>query len=316
MRRRLYRHQNRKLQRGMGRGRHQGQGRGIGRKMMQELITAQRNEITEYEIYNLLAKHVGDRKNHEVLKQIANEEKNHAKFFQDYTEKKIKPNKLKVFIHRLISKILGFTFSVKLMEKGEELAQVNYEEIAKSIPEATKIKEEEDKHERQLLNLLDEEGLKYVGSMILGVNDALVELTGALAGFTLAIQNTRLIAIIGLITGIAASLSMGASEYLSTKAEGQDKNPVKASIYTGGMYVTTVIILILPFFLFSNVLFALALTLIFALLIILFFTFYISVAQDLPFKKRFFEMAGISMGVAVLTFGIGYGVRSVFGIEV
>jgi len=43
-----------------------------------------------------------------------------------------------------------------------------------------------------------------------------------------------------------------------------------------------------------------------AILIILVFNFYISVAKDLPFKQRFFEMAGISLGVAVISFIIGH----------
>ena len=103
-----------------------------------------------------------------------------------------------------------------------------------------------------------------------------------------------IIALTGLITGIAASLSMGASEYLSVKSEGQSnkKDPIKASVYTGVMYLVTVAILITPYFIFSSIYLSLAVTLCNAVTIILFFTFYISVAQDLPFKKRFLEMAG------------------------
>lgn len=112
------------------------------------------------------------------------------------------------------------TFTLKLMEKGEERAQSAYMEIFEELPEVRKIAEEEKHHEYQLLNLITEEHLDYVGSIVLGLNDALVELTGTLAGLTFALQNTRLIALAGLITGIAASFSMGASEYLSTKAEG------------------------------------------------------------------------------------------------
>ena len=100
-----------------------------------------------------------------------------------------------------------------------------------------------------------------MGSMVLGLNDALVELTGALAGFSLALQNTRIVALTGMITGIAASLSMAASEYLSTKSEKGGKNPVKASIYTGIAYVITVIALIMPFIFISQPLTALAVTL-------------------------------------------------------
>ena len=280
---------------------------------MSQIIKAQATEETEAVIYSKLARWTKEKKNRQILETISNEEKKHALYWKGHTHKEIRAKPFKIFFHTLVAKLLGLTFSVKLMEKGEESAQINYNEIAKEIPQAKEIKAEENAHELKLLGMLDEERLKYVGSMILGVNDALVELTGALAGFTLALQNTRLIAVIGLITGIAASLSMAASEYLSTKAESQDKDPLKASIYTGVMYLVTVILLVLPYYLFPNVYAALATTLLIAILIILFFTFYISVAQDLPFKKRFSEMAGISMGVSALTFGIGFLVKKFFG---
>jgi VIT1/CCC1 family predicted Fe2+/Mn2+ transporter len=56
--------------------------------------------------------------------------------------------------------------------------------------------------------MIEEERLEYVGAMILGLNDALVELSGSLAGFTLALQDSKLVAMVGMITGIAAALSM------------------------------------------------------------------------------------------------------------
>lgn len=320
MRQRRFRHRKKHLQERQRRREESAQHRQkrLGRKMKRQLLRAQENEITEYHIYKKLAEAIQEKEfeNSKVLEKIAEEEKKHSDYWKKYTEEDIKPRKLKVFFHSLLTKLFGLTFSVKLMEKGEELAQINYSEIAKEIPEAKQIEKEEGEHEQKLLNLLDEEKLKYVGSMVLGVNDALVELTGALAGLTLAFQNTRLIALTGLITGIAASLSMGASEYLSVKAEDKEKDPLKAAIYTGGMYVVTVIILITPYFILGNIYYSLIFTLTNAIIIILLFTFYISVAQDLPFKKRFFEMAAISLGVSIITFGIGYLVRYFFGIEV
>lgn len=152
--------------------------------------------------------------------------------------------------------------------------------------------------------------------VVLGLNDALVELTGALAGFTLALQNARQIAAIGLITGIAASLSMAASEYISTKTEAGKKNPLKASVYTGIAYTCTVFLLILPYLLFSNYYFSLAVTLFNAVLVIAIFTFYVSVAQDIPFRARFAEMAVVSLGVALLSFGIGFLVRLFLHVDV
>jgi VIT1/CCC1 family predicted Fe2+/Mn2+ transporter len=202
------------------------------------------------------------------------------------------------------------------MEKGEERAQQNYEQVIEIIPESEPIFMEEQQHEAELLEMLDEERLRYIGSIVLGLNDALVELTGALAGLTLALQNTSLIAMTGLITGLAAALSMGASEYLSTKSEESTQNPIRASLYTGGAYVITVVILILPYLIFANYYLALAFTLAAAILIIASFNYYLSVAKDLSFRKRFLEMAAISLGVTLVSFGIGFVIRSFLGVDI
>jgi VIT1/CCC1 family predicted Fe2+/Mn2+ transporter len=152
--------------------------------------------------------------------------------------------------------------------------------------------------------------------MILGLNDALVELSGSLAGFTLALQDSKLVAMVGLITGIAASLSMGSTSYLASKAENTSRSPIKSGLYTGFSYILTVTLLVLPYLLLSNVFIALAVMIINVILIILVFNFYISVAQNLSFKKRFSEMAILSIGIAAVSFGIGFLMRQVFGIDI
>ena len=152
--------------------------------------------------------------------------------------------------------------------------------------------------------------------LVLGLNDALAELTGVLAGLTLALQDTKLIALTGSITGIAAALSMATSEYLSTKSEETVKNPPRASIYTGVAYLVTVLLLILPYLVIKNYYLCLVCTLVGAVLIIAVFNYYISVAKDEPFKSQFFEMAALSLGVAGFSFLVGYLMRTFFGIEV
>jgi vacuolar iron transporter family protein len=284
--------------------------------MMRMLLQVQRNEITEYHIYSRLAKLVGDNHNREVLDRIADHELKHYEFWKTHTGRDMRPNRLKVKRYVWLARLLGLTFGIKLMERGEKEAQQSYERVASRFPAAQQIIDDENRREDDLIDMLDEESLRYVGSIVLGLNDALVELTGVLAGLTLALQDTRLIAMTGLITGIAASLSMGASEYLSTKSEETRRAPLKAAIYTGTAYAFTVALLIFPFFIIGNYLTALLLTLVSASIIIFAFTFYVSVARDEVFKRRFFEMAAISFGVALLSFGIGYLVRELFGIDV
>lgn len=281
-----------------------------------QLLRAQFNEITEYHIYSRLAKRIRDAHNAEILRQIGEDERGHYEIWRGYTGTEVKPSRLRILFYTSIARLLGLTFGLKLMELGEEKAQINYDMIAKTIPQAREVETDEDRHEHELLDILKEERLEYVGSIVLGLNDALVELTGALAGLTFALQDATLIALAGLITGIAASFSMAGSEYLSTKSEGEPGRALKAALYTGVAYIITVFLLVLPYLLLPNYFVSLGVTLAIAVLIILFFNYYVSVAQNLDFKSRFFEMAGLSLGIAAFSFGVGYVIRIALGVEV
>ncbi|MFN8404274.1 MAG: VIT1/CCC1 family protein [Anaerolineales bacterium] len=260
--------------------------------VQQKILGFQRTEITEYHIYSRLAKRIKSPENAKLLEKIAQDELRHYNEWKQHSGRDVRPQWLKVWWYYLISRIFGYTFGVKLMEHGEEKAQKGYAEIAAIIPDAARIQHEEDEHEEQLIAMLSEERLEYAGSVVLGLNDALVELTGALAGLTLALQNVKLIALSGLITGIAAAMSMAASEYLSTRSENTTKNPARAALYTGIAYICTVFLLILPYLLFENYFFDLAWALTTAVIIIAAFNYYISVAKDESFRARFWRWRG------------------------
>jgi VIT1/CCC1 family predicted Fe2+/Mn2+ transporter len=253
-----------------------------------------------------------------VLEEISSQELEHYSIWKKYTGHDIGPDMFRVWYYYCIARLLGITFAIKLMEGIEKQAQDVYRRVGDVVPEVAQILAREESHERDLIGLLDEEKLRYTGSVVLGLNDALVEFTGSLAGFTFALQDSRIIAMAGLIMGIAASLSMAASEYLSQRSgEGDDRtDPKKASLYTGAAYIVTVIFLVLPFFLIANPFIALAATLGAAVLVILIFTFYISVAKDLLFRQRFAEMAAISLGIAAVSFVIGLLIHIALGVNV
>ena len=276
----------------------------------------QQNELTESVIYQEIAKFAKGDENKKTLLRLASEEKAHYEIWKGYTGIEMKPQKGKVFKYKMIARIFGFTFAVKLMENGEENAQSEYELLAQEVEESVSIRQQEEEHEAALLNMLDEEILQYVGSMVLGLNDALVELTGSLAGFTLAMQNTRLIALSGLILGISATFSMASSEFLSAKSEGRS-DALKSCTYTGIAYLVTVVLLIAPYLIFGNAQYMLALAcmLVIVILIIAGFTYYTSVAQDQPVKSRFIEMATISISVAVLSFLVGKVAKIFLGVD-
>lgn len=291
-------------------------GYGIDSATMKSLQRAQKNEITEHHIYLKLSSFRKNQHNSKVLRRIAMDELHHHDTLKRFTGTDSKPNALKIYFYTFISMIFGITFGIKLMERGEKNSEKLYRELGEKIEDFKRISYEEDLHEKELVAIIEEERLQFVGSMVLGLNDALVELTGTLAGLTFALKNTRLIALSGLITGIAASLSMAASEYLSARTEQDSTRALKSALYTGVTYIFTVAFLVLPYLLLSNYVLSLTITIIVAIFIILVFNFYISVAKDLPFRQRFLEMAGISLGVAVISFAIGYLVRIFLGVDI
>ena len=289
----------------------------LSEKAMKIIKKMQQNELTESVIYEKIARFAKGDENKKTLLRLATEERAHYEIWKKYTELDMKPQKLKIFKYTLIARILGFTFAVKLMENGEEAAQGEYALLAEEVEESIGIKNQEEEHEASLLEMLDEERLQYVGSMVLGMNDALVELTGSLAGFTFAMQNTRLIALSGLIIGISATFSMASSEFLAARSEGRD-DALKSCTYTGVAYLITVALLVLPYLLIGNENYMIALFVMIAvvLLIIAGFTYYISVAQGEKFKPRFLEMALISVSVAVLSFFVGILAKKFLGVEI
>ncbi len=276
------------------------------------LLEFQRDEITEREVYLRLAE-ISPPENAEILRRMAEEELRHYEFWSAHTGVEVGPDRLRVLLYTLAARLLGLTFALRLMEGRESGAQRNYSKVAGEIPGVEDVMRDEERHEAELLGMIEEERLRYLGSVVLGLNDALVELTGAVAGLSTTLRDTTLVAVAASVTGFAASLSMAASEYLSQRSEGAER-PGKAALYTGAAYLMTVSVLVAPFFLTADYALALALSLLGGLAVLVAFNFYYSVVREVPFWARFAEMAAVSLGVAALSLAAGYALREALGV--
>lgn len=275
----------------------------------------QDNEATDQRVYAALAKQASLQKNSEILEKMSHDEGLHCAVWGRYTGIEAKADMFRVWLLVVLGKIFGLVFVINLMEGGEDDSAENYRKLMEELPEARSIMEDETRHEAQLAAMIHEEKLSYISSMVLGLNDALVELTGALAGFTLALNDNRMVGMAGFITGVAATLSMAASEYLSKKADTSEKHPLKAAVYTGVAYMITVAFLLLPYIVFESPLVALGFCLFDAALIILGFTYFVSVVRKESFVRGFTEMITISFSVAGISFLIGWAARSWLNID-
>ena len=106
----------------------------------------QQNEVTESAVYREIAMFAKGDENKKTLRRLAAEEKAHAEIWQKYTGIEMKPNRAKVFKYKWIARIFGFTFAIKLMERGEQSAQTEYERLQNEVTESVEIRRQEEEH--------------------------------------------------------------------------------------------------------------------------------------------------------------------------
>jgi VIT1/CCC1 family predicted Fe2+/Mn2+ transporter len=281
------------------------------------LLAFQRNEITEHHVYTRLSRSAQGA-NRDLLERIAADERRHYEQFRAFTGRDVEPNRVKIAFYRLCASVFGFTFGIRLMERGEKQAQEAYRHFGESLPAMVQTMEEENRHERTLIDMIDEEKLTYMGSMVLALNNAIQEFSGIAAGLTFALQtHARAIGVTVLISGLAATLAMSASEYLSQKAEaepfqGSHRNPWKAVLYAGGIYLFIVLTIVIPYFLIRNSHAALAAALCGVGLILAVFTFFMAVVRGLRYRTVLLEALGVALAVVVASFLIGTAARGLF----
>ncbi len=281
------------------------------------LLTIQKDEITEYRIYLALAERCTDQERTQLLRQLAQDELRHYQFWKSFTGEEVPPSRWRIWLYTGLARLFPLTFVLKLMERGESASQARYHRVAQYLPQAQHIIQEEQDHEEKLLNLIDEPVLHYLRSIALGMNDALVEMLGILSGLVQVFQDNFMVALLGFLSGSAATLSMASAEYLSTKEEvGSGRRPGYAALFTGFAYLLVVAILILPFLLdwltpLGNLVSAIGL----GILILAFFNFFSSILHDRPFWRSYIEKVGIVGGVTLITSLLGWALRIYFGVD-
>lgn len=280
------------------------------------------SEYREYAIYKEMLKGERDQSFREILENLVRQEYAHYQFWSTLAgNKNYSVRAFEILLYKLMRKVLGLTFTLKFIEGSEKVAIRAYNEYLKTVRDERvrgKIQEiigHEEEHERKIISTIKEERVEFISSIILGVNDGLIELTGALVGFALALRKPDLVALTGFITGLAASLSMASSAYMQAQYE-EGKSALKAAGYTGVAYITVVCFLILPYVLIPKIYFDIPIMLAIAFVIIAGVSYYTSVVFERVFLRQLVEMVFFSLGVSSITFLIGMFLRKTFNIEV
>jgi VIT1/CCC1 family predicted Fe2+/Mn2+ transporter len=192
--------------------------------------------------------------------------------------------------------------------------------MLKSIPSADKARfeammEEEEHRESFLMGEVQEGRVNYMSFIVLGLADAVVEISGIHADSLGIYNKTELAGLAGVVSGLAASIAMASAAYAQAK-QGFEGSAKRSAIYTGVSYMFTAIFLALPYFLTGSMVTALGVSLTVGVVLIAMMTYYDTVISARKFKRQFAEIAGIILAASFALYIAGTLIRQLLGLVI
>ena len=278
-------------------------------------VEAGKDEATDYALYSRLSS--DSKKKNEKLRDallnLANTEKKHLEFWKIYCppsrRDSIRPNRGMIALVLFLRLILGTTFAIKFLERNEKRTIKRYKSVASLIPADDRGRfeemiQDEEEHERTFANQTQGSYVKYISFITLGLADAIVEISGIHAGSLGIYSSTELTGLAGIVAGASASIAMASAAYAQAK-QGFQGSPTISALFTGISYFVNAVILAAPYFLTTSMSHAITLSVILAMIIIAFVSYYNSIIAESSFIRDFAELAGIMLGATVALFFFG-----------
>jgi vacuolar iron transporter family protein len=282
------------------------------------------DEWSDYTLYDRLSKTVSPESPFAgVLKTLSGTEHGHFEFWRKYVpDEEPKLDKMKLNWVLFLRRFFGLTFATRYLDRHEGKVVVEYGEVSHLIPEADKkafdaMVADEMEHEKAFAMKVESTAVAYISFVVLGLADALVEISGIHAGWLGLFEKTEIAGLAGIIAGGAASLAMASAAFAQAKQGGFKGSARLSAAYTGVSYFVTAVILATPYFLTASMPFALGGSLTLAVIILAITTWYSVVIQEKRFLKDFLEILAILFATTIIVFSLGYIVSALFpGIKV
>lgn len=280
------------------------------------------DEYADFLLYDKLSNRVRANQSFAgALRELSTTEKRHYEFWMRYVPgEKPKFSRVKLYLVLLFHRIFGITFAVRYLERHESVVIKQYKSVSEIIPAEDRetfnqIISDEEKHEKDFRDRVQSSAVNYISFVVLGLADALVEITGIHAGSLGIYNSTEIAGLAGIIAGGAASLAMASAAYAQAK-QGFQGSAKLSAIYTGISYFVTAVALATPYFVTRIMLNALSVSLFFAVIILALATYYSSVISFKPFRRDFVEILLIMFGVTLALYLFGTFIRDLTGITI
>lgn len=280
------------------------------------------DEYLDHRVYSALAAVEWNGRRRELLRRLSEVERRHFDFWLKFAGR-YRPSlkaRLYPYLFAFLRLLFGATFAAKLLERGEDKAVERYK-MALDLMEAPEDRKalesiiaDEMEHEKEFIAQLDEAIVRYMSALVLGMADAIIEITGTHAGALGTTSSAIITGVVGLVVGVSAAISMASASYLQTKHE-TGRSPTVAALVTGVGYVVAAALMSLPYFIADNIYAAFAASLAVSVLLALMFTYQGSVYADRDFRSEFVQTVGLLLGVAALAYLLGDGLSAAFGIR-
>ena len=274
--------------------------------------TRMSHEFTDYTLYDRLARTVdGGSPFSDSLKHLSQTEYRHYEFWRKYApDEEPKLSKRKLYWVLFLRRVLGLTFATRFLDRHETNVVKEYLSFAQMIPEEDRaafdaMVDDERDHEKALAQKVESSAIQYISFVVLGLADALVEITGIHAGSLGIYQRTEIAGLAGVIAGAAASLAMASAAFAQAK-QGFKGSARLSATYTGVSYFVTAILLAAPYFFTDSMLVALSGSMAMAVVILALTTYYSTVISTKPFLRDFVEILAILFAVAIALYAFGY----------
>jgi len=279
------------------------------------------DEYVDHMVYFKLANYEKSEERKEILNKLAMQEKGHMEFWAKQIGNNLKIRstlRFKIYFMIFLRYLFGLTFAIKFLERNEKRVISEYKKALANMDGENRsrleeIIKDETEHEDYWISQIKEGSVRYIGFIVLGLADAIVEITGVHAGFLGVTASTIVAGIAGLVVGVSASIAMAAAAYLQAK-EGNIGNPRLSAVYTGISYILAAVALAAPYFLTHIMWIAFMASLIVALSLLAYFTFYSAVLSERVFTRDYLLNSGLVMLSAFVSFFFGEFLGQYFGI--
>jgi VIT1/CCC1 family predicted Fe2+/Mn2+ transporter len=280
------------------------------------------DELLDFTLYERLSKRTSKNQAFsENLSQLSATEKRHFEFWKKYIpDQEPRFSRAKLYLVLFFYRVFGITFAIRYLERHEAKTIKEYKSVEKLIPAEDKpefdaVIRDEEEHEREFSSRVESSAVRYISFVVLGLADALVEISGIHAGSLGIYDVTEIAGLAGIIAGGAASLAMASAAFAQAK-QGFQGSARLSAVYTGVSYFVTAVILAAPYFVTKAMADALGVSLTLAVIILALATYYSSVISGKPFLREFTEILVILFGATIALYLFGSFIRIETGITV